>query len=100
MATKIGTFKKIIIEHLSPNSWVNILDIYALVEKKITHFEPDDFDPLAKYKNKNAGTATVRNVLQELKTNGPIKWDCQEKIHARIELPKQVQTTDEETIKF
>jgi hypothetical protein len=76
MRTSQPVFKKILTEHMPANTWVNISEIYALVEKNIGSFQSDDFDPQADYNQQESWKRNLRNVLQREKTStGILKWD-------------------------
>jgi len=75
MITNQETFRNIILEKLPKNSWINLLEIYQIVESNIDHFESDDFDPLADYNQQERWKRNVRNALQTLKAKDKIQWD-------------------------
>lgn len=75
MGTKQEIFRNIILQNLPKNAWVNILDVYKIVENNIGTFEPDDFAPLADYNHQERWKRNVRNALGNLKNKGPLEWD-------------------------
>lgn len=75
MITNQETFRNIILEKLPKNSWINLLEIYQIVENNIDHFESGDFDPLADYNQQERWKRNVRNALQTLKAKDKIQWD-------------------------
>ncbi|MEC7262956.1 MAG: hypothetical protein VXW38_04395 [Bacteroidota bacterium] len=75
MITKQETFRKIILEKLPKDSWINLSEIYHIVENNIDHFESGDFDPLADYNQQERWKRNVRNALQTLKAKDKIEWD-------------------------
>ncbi len=75
MITKQETFRKIILEKLPKDSWINLSEIYQIVENNIDHFESGDFHPLADYNQQERWKRNVRNALQTLKAKNKIEWD-------------------------
>ena len=75
MITNQETFRNIILENLPKNSWINLLEIYQIVESNIDHFKSGDFDPLANYNKQERWKRNVRNALQTLKAKDKIQWD-------------------------
>lgn len=75
MITSQKTFRNILLKNLPKNSWINLLDIYQIVESNIDHFESGDFDPLADYNQQERWKRNVRNALQTLKAKDKIQWD-------------------------
>ncbi len=75
MITNQETFRNIILKKVPKNSWINLLEIYQIVESNIDHFESGDFDPLADYNQQERWKRNVRNALQTLKAKNQIQWD-------------------------
>ena len=75
MITNQETFRNLILENLPKETWVNLSEIYQIVESNIDHFESEDFDPLADYNQQERWKRNVRNALQALKTKNKIHWD-------------------------
>jgi hypothetical protein len=75
MITNQETFRTILLNKLPKNTWINLLDIYEIVENNIERFESGDFDPLADYNQQERWKRNVRNALQTLKKKDIIQWD-------------------------
>jgi len=75
MITNQETFRTILLNKLPKNTWINLSDIYEIVENNIERFESGDFDPLADYNRQERWKRNVRNALQTLKKKDIIQWD-------------------------
>lgn len=75
MITNQQTFRNIILNKLPKKSWINLSEIYQIVESNIERFESGDFDPLADYNQQERWKRNVRNALQTLKNKNVIQWD-------------------------
>lgn len=75
MITNQEIFRNILLKNLPENSWINLSEIYQIVESNIDHFESGDFDSLADYNQQERWKRNVRNALQTLKAKDKIQWD-------------------------
>ena len=75
MITSQHTLRNLILKELPKDSWINLLEIYRIVEANIGDFKSGDFEPLADYNQQERWKRNVRNALQTLKRKGQIQWD-------------------------
>jgi 5-methylcytosine-specific restriction protein A len=84
MATPIKTLWTILTANLPQDKWLNIVEIYEIVEKNFKDFTPDDLKPVTKTNNEPTWHRNVRNALQTRRRSGEILYDG----NARYKLPQ------------
>lgn len=75
MVTSQETLRTLLNDFIPKDKWINITDIYDIIEKNIGVFQPNDLDFSTESNQQAKWKRNIRNALQTLKSNRQILWD-------------------------
>jgi hypothetical protein len=85
MTTSINTLWTILVSNIPLRQWINIKELYNIVQTNYNYFTADDLAPVTDYNNEPTWHRNLRSALQNKKGTGEILYD--EKANYRIDKP-------------
>jgi len=75
MTTKSETLWTVLVDNIPLAKWIDINDLYKIVEKNFNSFTDDDLSPVTKGRTDSTWRRNLRNVLQRKKKIGEILYN-------------------------
>ncbi len=85
MTTTINTLWTILVSNIPLRQWINIKELYNIVQSNYNSFTADDLAPVTDYNNEPTWHRNLRSALQNKKRTGEILYD--ENANYRIDKP-------------
>ena len=85
MITPINTLWTVLVNNIPLRQWINISELYRIVETNFISFTNDDLSPVTSNNNEPTWHRNLRNALQSKNNSGEILYD--ENANYKIERP-------------
>jgi hypothetical protein len=85
MTTSINTLWTILVSNIPLRQWINIKELYIIVQTNYNYFTADDLAPVTDYNNEPTWHRNLRSALQNKKKTGEILYN--ENANYRIDKP-------------
>ncbi|WP_304063403.1 HNH endonuclease [Pedobacter glucosidilyticus] len=85
MTTSINTLWTILVSNIPLRQWINIKELYIIVQTNYKYFTADDLAPVTDYNNEPTWHRNLRSALQNKERTGEILYD--ENANYRIDKP-------------